>query len=226
MGFLDQDFFKYFNLKLLTILWLADAFFVGLWLCLGFLVLFNVMPSIPDMVSIARDWSIPEISNYIKWAVVIVLLVMSSAKSNLLWPAILAIGFVVVLADDALQLHERHTAIVHGIWPSISIGSSLAQVIIFGFLGIFVLMSLGVAWCLANARDRFCVVAVFGLFLLIAFFAVFMDFVHGVIPLGLISDVVLVIIEDGSELFLTSLILSFVYQSIWRELGSRSHREF
>jgi hypothetical protein len=42
----------------------------------------------------------------------------------------------------------------------------------------------------------------------------------------LVGDVLLVLAEDGSELFLTSLILSFVYQSIWRELESRPRREF
>ena len=226
MGFLDRDLLRYFDLRLLRLLWLADAFLVGLWLCLGVLVLLNAISSIPDIFSIARDWSVPEISNYVKWAAVIVLLITSSLKSTQSWPAILAIGFLIILADDALQIHERYTSLVHGIWPSIAIGSAVAQAIIFCFLGLLVLLFLALAWHFAGKRDRFRVTFVFGLIVAIAFFAIIVDLIHGILGLSLVGDVLLVLAEDGSELFLTSLILSFVYQSIWRELESRPRREF
>jgi len=63
--------------------------------------------SLYDSFTITKDWSIPEITNYLKFAIISFLLLRTYSELKHLVYFALSFIFLVALCDDALQVHER-----------------------------------------------------------------------------------------------------------------------
>lgn len=203
--------------RLLRVLWSVDVGFAVLYLVLGGLVAAGRMESIPDRLSIGKDWSLSESVNYLKWVAVIVLLVMTALRRRLAWPVMLAAAFVIILADDALRFHERELPILGSLLPEAVRGMATPEILTFGLLGLVVVGFIGLSLLLADRGERWKLVTVLCLICSVAFFSVFVDMMHDAFPLGQVGYGLWVLVEEGAELMLTSVILAFVAGSIWRE---------
>lgn len=206
-----------FDLQLLRNLWIADILLLAFYLALGILVVFGAIPSIPDAFSIGSDWSVPETFNYAKWIVVIGFLLMIFAQRKLSWTLSLACCFMIVLADDALQFHEQLGRLIGQFWSYTSDVGGLSQLLAFSMIGIPVLGTLATAWLLAGPTDRNKVAHLVGLVAAIAVIAVGLDFIHDALDLNRIGYSLFLLPEEGGEMLLTSAIVSYVSQSIYKE---------
>jgi hypothetical protein len=126
----------------------------------------------------------------------------ASAHRKKCWYAWAAIMFVIFM-DDALKLHET-------IGTLLSTGLGLSPVVgdLIGFASTGLLS--GVFWVIGlsglTGEDDFCAYFLFTVyFTLLIFFGVGIDAVHGVIGKNL-SQTLLTLVEDGSELLITAVI--------------------
>jgi hypothetical protein len=213
-----------FHRRLLTALLLGDAVLILLYVTLGGLVVLGTLSEIPDWLALGKEASLPEVWNYIKWASIAALLFATSLRGGPVWTFPMAFVFLIILADDSLGIHENAGPALATFLPESLRGMAQAELAVFGLLGLVVLGLFAIAWRLA-ARTRAPGPGpglLFGLIAVLGFFAVVVDFLHDSIPMGLIWYSIWVVIEDGGEMIVASLILSHVSGAIWLPNRARS----
>ncbi len=169
----------------------------------------------PRLFRLDIDGSHSEFYQYIKFFWIIVLLISvliaTRSKGYLSWILV----FSYFLLDDALQIHEDW-GLVFGnlvaIDPPLGLRErDVGEVVVFALFGI-VLMA-GVAWAYFRSsktfrnvsKDLLIFTAVF------VFFVVFVDVIHAAFSFGSIMNTVVVILEDGGEMLIVSLMLWYSY---------------
>lgn len=170
---------------------------------------------VSDMWFVTKDGSFGEIYNYVKYAIIALYMVMAYKMGRTPFYIAYGLAFIVILADDALQLHERGGAAlvwlfdlgdVSGLRPAI-----FTSVIIQAALSLAILVILVVGYRASGTRGRqiawVLLAPLFGL----AVSATLVDFVGAafeVMPHGrarwlLIAGMGLV--EDGGEMIFASI---------------------
>jgi hypothetical protein len=94
---------------------------------------------VPIWLKITEDREPPEDFNYLKWLVIIVALGWMAIRDRWLAPALWALVFALILADDAFQIHENmgeSLAGVLGAFDSALLSArDLGEMLVFGTLG-------------------------------------------------------------------------------------------
>jgi len=134
----------------------------------------------------------------------------------------LAAAFAILLADDALMVHERMGRLLASIIEvPFDVGvaaSSLFEVLVFGVIGVAVLALLWTAWRRAGARHRANVAVLSAMVLAVGAFAVAIDFVDQIVDLySRIGSKALGLIDDGGENMVVSLAVGFLLMVLARE---------
>jgi hypothetical protein len=103
----------------------------------------GLVDAVPELLKITKDRALPEDFNYLKWAVIILALIWLAVRDHWLAPLFWALVFVMILADDSLQLHEKLGAFISS-WsdlPSSSYfyGDDMGELLAFVVMGLVAL---------------------------------------------------------------------------------------
>lgn len=210
-------------LVLVIFLFSADALFIGFDALIRALrfIGFDLAGRGLVFFNIQRDGGIPETFNYFQLGLVSIVLVLIYHRSRVPTYLILALIFAYALFDDALQLHEQlgvvlaAALVLPDLW-GVS-GRDIAQPLYFAIVaGVFAPMLLG-GWFYANPTHRRFSISIIALFCALAFFAVFVDFVHVFVAnYSRIANQALALVEDGGEMLVVTL-------SCWVALSIHSY---
>jgi hypothetical protein len=149
------------------------------------------------LFDMSADWSLAEMANYLQTALLVALLVQlgRSARQPIYfgWTAL----YVLVLADDSLQLHERggrllvawlHLPSVVGLRPQ-----DLGEIMTWAVLGVPASAAVALGWWRTSGRHRLIGMLFAMPFAALLFFGMGVDALHELVKgLG--------IIEDGGEM--------------------------
>ena len=118
----------------------ADLAFVLLHIALRGFEAAEVIHEVPPLLSVFGDVGLAERFNHAKWVLIVIL--MAVLFHRLRVPVFLAFSaiFLLILADDALRLHERGSVLVNAHWPHMpTFGMSSAEmgeVVVWAALGL------------------------------------------------------------------------------------------
>jgi hypothetical protein len=224
---------KHFSLKrtnrILALLLTLDVLFIIAHIAFIFLIYIRVQFdwSISDSFMIERDGSYPEIYQYVKYLIVIIILIYLILKKQGIGYVAWLILFVLLLLDDSLQFHETF-----GTWVSNKFNYSpmfglriqdlgeLTYVALFGSILLFFLVF---GYLKGNEKYRKINIDLGVLFALFLFFGVGIDMIDELVPYNRYSYLILVIIEDGREMIMLSFILWYFFFLI---LKPNDHNEY
>ena len=174
------------------------------------------MGEVPKVLRISEDHSIPESFNYLKWAIIVVALTWVALRDGWWTPFGWALVFLLILADDSLQIHETFGAIIAegaGFHEGFMVApDDLGEVTVFGLMGLAVLLLTGLTVTQAGARSRRLSLSYAATILVLGFFGVGIDFIHQAIiyivadhpDLELLTHV-FAFLEDGGEMVVASV---------------------
>ncbi|MDO5706426.1 MAG: hypothetical protein Q4G49_15345, partial [Paracoccus sp. (in: a-proteobacteria)] len=196
------------HVKVLIFLLLTDAAIIGFHVLLGLMVMAGQLPEIPARYSIGHDWSIGEMSNYIKWfSLIVVMLAAWERWGSPIFPA-LAFLFTVALLDDSTQIHENNNEFAGRV--SHLDGSETSffhELVIWIVLGLIVAVPLLLSWLRTDRQIKSWVIRLLALFGGVVFCAVVVDYIHTLPEQSTFWAGVLGVLEDGGEmLFLTAMV--------------------
>lgn len=169
--------------------------------------------------AIETDRGHAEVYQYIKafW-ITLMFGTLLLAKRQLVF-GVAALLFMYLLFDDALQIHEEVGLLLVdplGLKPALGMRArDFGELIVSMTVG-GVILSLGaIGYRLGNAlARRVCIHLVIGCFAL-AFFGIFVDMIHMVlIENALWVNIILIIIEDGGEMFVFSAFAWYSYSTL------------
>lgn len=128
-------------------LWLAaiDLALVAVFVAMRLLQGLDVIPKMPQIWDIMHDEGMAERFNHLKWAAIVMLLLATWHRLRV--PALLAMAimFTVVMADDALRLHERMGETLAARWPTPVFGltpSGTGELATWALMGLITLPAL------------------------------------------------------------------------------------
>jgi len=196
---------KNLSVQILYLCVAADIVFIGL------NVLYELIPAVSDpSLQITLDRGYAEVFQYVKtfW-IAGILATMAFRTRSLLYGVWVGL-FTYLLLDDSLRIHENWSKASY--FPSLfGINSHASgEFIISTSIGLFFLFLIAVTYrsgdFLARSSSRILTI----MLLLLGFVGVFIDTFHSVVQVGLL-DPVLTTLEDGGEMVLMSVMLSFVF---------------
>jgi hypothetical protein len=181
----------------------------------------EVLDYVPHLLGISREQSIPETLNYAKWAASLVFLTACFLRLRRPLFGCLAMLFLMILADDALLIHERLGAdLAQGlsIPPMQALDAKhVGEIVVFGGMGFVALALLGAAYLGAGPALR----PLVNRFLLViaglAVTGVAFDAAHHMSsalqpsPLRQAAGLILTIVEDGGEMVFASLAAAYAW---------------
>jgi hypothetical protein len=203
---------------------LKTLFIAFLTIDLGFILLnalaiaahqFHLIDAVPEALKITRDGALPEEFNYFKWAVIAISLGWLSLRDHWFAPLCWAAVFVMILADDSLQLHERAGAALSS-WSGLPSSTyfyadDLGEVLAFSVMG---LAAFGVAALLflrSGAAGRALSLRYIVLIVVLAGFGVGVDAVHQLVSrmtegmsVATLLSQFFGMIEEGGEMIVAS----------------------
>lgn len=203
--------------RLLILLLLTDLVFILIHL------LFRKYLFSNPLFSIETDQGYAEVFQYIKEFWILMLLCFMAAKRRQVIYFGWSILFLYLLFDDSLQVHERLGSILSSrlhIQPGFALRPyDIGQIGVSVLFGILLFSVLGFAYFLSNDTAKQVSKRLFMLVLCVAFFGVVVDMLHVAIPAGAL---ILGIIEDGGEMVVMSVILSYVFdQGFFQRLSPK-----
>jgi hypothetical protein len=169
-----------------------------------------------EILSLETDRGLAELYQYAKISSVVVLLLSVRMKTGVIGYSVWALLFLYLVADDAFSVHEvlgEHLAISLNFVPALGL-----RAVDFGELAIsaiiFLLFLSILGWFYASGSDEFRKASrtLLVLLMALAFFGVFVDMLHvALMRLDWRLTFVLVVVEDGGELLVMSIIAWYVF---------------
>ena len=171
--------------------------------------------------NISRETSYPEIYQYIKFLLVVILLIRISFKNRTPHYAQWALVFAYFLFDDYLQIHERigrgiaeNVAFMHPFGLSLQSFGGLqdfGELAVSAIVGIILFTPL--AWTYRSGSRMFQKVSQDFILLIVVlvFFAIAVDMTTETLALGPGSRFILEFIEDGGEMLTASFMLWYAF---------------
>ncbi len=216
---MTQDSGKNSN-RLLILLLLADFVFILIHL------LFSKHLFSNPLFSIEMDRGYAEVYQYIKEFWILVLLCFMALKNKQIIYFGWSILFMYLLFDDSLQIHERLGSILSNrlhLQPGFALrADDIGQIGASALFGILLFSVLGFAYLLSDDTAKQVSKRLFILVVCVAFFGVVVDMFHVAIPGG---GLILGIIEDGGEMVIMSMIVSYVFdQGAFQRLYPKPQR--
>ena len=197
------------HVRLLTILLLLDLLLIGTSGLLRVAVIGGQISETPDILNIGRDWSAGEMLNYAKWSLMAVVFGLTWRATGLRLYLALAVFMLLVLADDALQLHERGSDLLMTALPTLrSDNGSVTEIVIWAMIGLLGLTAVVLSLGSVPPSERAKVQMVGLLFVPIIFFGVVVDAVHA---MARDHGQILMLVEDGGEMLAISVLAAYVY---------------
>ena len=188
-------------------------------------------------LTITNDWAIPEITNYLKFAVIIYLLFRVYAVIR--QPVYLAWAFVysVALLDDSLQVHEGMGEYISDMLGGVALfgielssdqgfrTQDVGELIVYAVYGGVFSVALGLGFLWSQPLHRRIGIG-FGMLLGgLAFFVAVVDMIDRIaISYSRTLAQVLATIEDGGEMFVVSLTVAFAL-IVYRRHGVKSSQQ-
>lgn len=175
----------------------------------------SLIHGVPVWLKVTEDLEPPEDFNYLKWLVIAVALIWLAIRDRWLAPVLWSIVFAMILADDALQIHEHLGRLLSTTLKipdgTLVYGTDLGELIVFGVMGA---ITLAIALFLLTRTDdlsrlmnkRYVVII-----LALGFCGVGFDAIHSVIQhvtgtssLATLLQQVFGMMEDGGEMLVGS----------------------
>lgn len=144
------------------------------------------------------------------WAGALALLLAVRARTAVLGAWALVCGYF--LADDWLQLHEHYGVVIGSRLPELgAMSTHVGEMVWMAAVGVVAVVVVGVAHARASSEWRAVSAMLMVLFGVLVLFGVVIDAVHSAL-LGIATlDLVLTTIEDGGELVVMSLVVTFLF---------------
>lgn len=198
-----------FNTTLLLILVLSDILFI----------IFHVITKIvygaeesESLFNLSVDQGYAEFFQYTKFLLIIILLIHIIISTKCLKYISWICLFTYFLFDDAFQIHEiigRHIAKGLNFYPPLHLRlQDIGELIVYAIVGIFLFAIIIGTYISSNKTFKKTSKDLLLLIFIFAFFGVFVDILGSALN-GMVSG--LGLIEDGGEMFTTSVILWYVF---------------
>lgn len=198
-----------FHKRLLVLLLSIDALLIGISAAIGVFIVLDVMSVWPDFWNIGMDWSAGEIFNYIKWLMISGIFALAFFHQRHAIFACLSVVFLLILADDSLQLHERSGSLrlidANG---DRGLAQAYSEILFWCCLGLVCLGLILAAWRSTPAEVRSKLWTVLWLFAGVVASGVVVDFFHQFTGEKTVVSGVLLLLEDGGEMIFISLMLA------------------
>lgn len=199
--------------RVVVVLVTLDLLFIGLHAALSGAVMAGWLTAVPERLRITQDHSLPEMFNYLKWAVIVGCLVAAFRRTRLPLFASLAAIFLLVLLDDSLTIHEQ----LGDRLASLTGWDQSSELVAFAGLALIALVIL-----IRGLRDlphaiRPQAFRFIGVLVALAACSVVIDFVHALVDhyLRLQNDRLAGLVEDGGEMLLASVAAAYS-AAAWR----------
>ncbi|WP_214438730.1 hypothetical protein [Atlanticothrix silvestris] len=167
-----------------------------------------------DIFSLEKDRGYSEIFQYVKeyWSALLLGLLAIQGRSLLYlsWSVL----FFYLLLDDSVQIHENLGALISSKFSFPAIlnlrAVDLGELVVSAVVSLFFLIAIGINYRLGDRLSREVSKSLIILLFALAIFGVFMDMLHVVLSTPFL-DPLLILVEDGGELMIMSLIVCFVF---------------
>lgn len=192
--------------KLLFLLLLADFAFILVHLY------YKMHLVLDSLFSIEMDFGYAEVYQYIKEYWIVVLLFMTAIKRSHIIYFAWSLLFLYLLFDDSLQIHEKfgvYLANYFELHPMFHLRArDFGELIVSMLFGFLLFTFIGASYLFSDHIAKQVSKHLFILVMFVAFFGVLVDMLHIAIPWG---DTLWGLIEDGGELLVMSIIVSYVF---------------
>lgn len=176
---------------------------------------------VPPFIKITRDGSLPEDIGYLKWAIIFVALVWLSVRDRWWVPFRWALVFLLILVDDAVQIHETLGEFLSEVLPFPTIiqerGEEISELLAFAGMGIIAVALTATLFFRHGDVARKLSVRFLYIVIGLVLFGVLIDFLHQLIAVfsrGTTVDGYLPplfsLIEDGGEMIVGSFATAYV----------------
>jgi predicted membrane protein len=160
----------------------------------------------------AMERSVPEVVGYVftAWAAGLALYLAVAHRQAVLagWSAV----FAVLLADDYFMLHERMAKVVSAnVTIPYPYGQPVGELVWLAFIGGVLLTAIAVAYRYAAPEWRAASRVLTALLALLVLCGVGIDAVHGFTTNRGVWHVILSALEDGGEVLLLAVVVTFLY---------------
>ena len=196
--------------RFFLLLFAADVLFVFL----HFLLLADSINH--EILSLETDRGLAELYQYAKISAIVVLLLSVRMKTGWIGYSVWALLFLYLLVDDAFSVHEvlgEHIAISLSFAPALGLRDvDFGELVASG--AVFVLFLAVLGWFYSSGSDDFKIASkrLFLFLLALAFFGVFVDMLHvALMRVDWRVAFLLVVVEDGGELLVMSIIAWYVF---------------
>lgn len=196
--------------KLFILLVIADLAFILLHVLY---VYTDLLPS--NMYSLARDRGYAEFFQYVKelWLTILLLLLGIKRRRGVFW--VFSLFFLYALFDDSFEFHElfgNFLADFLSIQPALGLRPvDFGELIVSVVFGLLFAIPLLLFYLLSDRPVRKITHAMLGLIAVLAGFGILMDMV-GILVKDIAARRVLVILEEGGEMLVMSVITWFVFR--------------
>ncbi len=167
-----------------------------------------------DIFSLEKDRGYSEIFQYVKeyWSALLLGLLAVQARSLLYlsWSVL----FFYLLLDDAVQIHENLGVLISSEFSFPAIFNlravDLGELAVSALVSLFFLIAIASNYRLGDRLSKEVSKSLIILLFALAIFGVFMDMLHVILSTPFL-DPLLILVEDGGELIIMSLIVCFVF---------------
>jgi hypothetical protein len=196
--------------KLLILLIAADVSFIVLHLFHTYTIL------LPDnLFSIGQDRGYGEFFQYTKELWVAILLFLLGLRKRKFLYIIFAFLFLYFLIDDALEVHERFGAFLSdflNFQPNLGLRAiDFGELAVSIFFGALFFIAIGITHHQSDSSARTISKYLIILIVLLALFGVVMDMLEVIVEHAVVNPI-LVMIEEGGEMLVMSMITWFVFR--------------
>lgn len=166
------------------------------------------------LLSLEQDRGAAEFYQYIKEFWIAILLLAAFRKTRTIGFGLWAILFMYLLLDDALSIHEKVGGLIAGhidFAARLGFGPQhLGELVVSAVAGTVLLSSLILPYLHGSTTYRQISRHLFSLILALAFFGVFIDALHVIVPWEALYGF-FGILEDGGEMVVMSVVVWYVY---------------
>ena len=195
--------------KTVAYLFSVDLFFIAATAVTGVFAAIGMMETIPAILNIGRDWSAPETFNYLKWLAIASVFLLAYLRQGKSIYAVLSAIFLILMLDDSLEVHEQVGTLASVALVQHEGYRDIAQIVYWLILAASFLFLLRQTLPRTSRAVREQLTPMLVPFAGLAFFGVFVDFLHSFAEVGSVGAGLFILIEDGAELLLISCLLAY-----------------
>ena len=180
---------------------------------LHFLQLSDAMNN--ELFSLERDRGFPELFQYIKIFLIVILLLSVRTKTRVVGYGLWSLLFLYLLLDDALSIHESfggYIATTMAFAPAIGLrAQDFGELAVSVIAAALILSPLAVFYLRGSDAFKEATKHLLMLLMALAFFGIFVDMLHVAIDAGWKIRFLLGVVEDGGEMIVVSIMAWYVF---------------